>query len=65
MPLLMALVPGAHPAAAPIAGAQLIAPSGAGVVPGVAFVRVNAPGEGTDVTPVVPVGEFAAGLADG
>lgn len=58
-------VPGAQPAPAPIAGAQLVVPSGAGVAPGVVFVGVSIPGTGALVTPVVSVGEFTVGVVVG
>jgi hypothetical protein len=64
MPFTPTPVPGAHPAPAPIAGAQLVAPSGAGVAPGVVFVGVGDPSKGAVVTPVVPVGEFTVGVVD-
>lgn len=65
MPFVTAPVPGAQPAPAPIAGAQLFVPKGAGVAPGVDLVGVSAPGVGTVLTPVVPVGELAVGVVDG
>jgi hypothetical protein len=39
MPLVV-VVPGAHPALDPAAGAQLVVPRGAGVAPGVVLVGV-------------------------
>lgn len=67
IPFMLVPVPGAHPAPAPIAGAHLVDPSGAGVAPGVvsAGLVVKAPGIGALVTPVVPVGEFTIGVVVG
>jgi hypothetical protein len=65
MPFRKVPVPGAQPPPTPIAGAQLIVPSGAGVAPGVALAGVVTPGSAGDVTPVVPVGEFTAGVVVG
>lgn len=64
-PFVVVPVPGAQPAPAPIAGAQLVVPSGAGVAPGVVFVGVNTPGAGAVVTPVVPAGEITVGVVVG
>jgi hypothetical protein len=65
MPFWNVPVPGAQPAPAPIAGAQLVVPSGAGVAPGVALAGIVAPGMDAEVTPVIPVGEFTVGLVVG
>ena len=62
MPFVAVPVPGAQPEPAPIAGAQLVVPKGAGVAPGVLFVRVVVPGMGVVATPVMPVGEFTTGV---
>jgi hypothetical protein len=65
MPFLVAPVPGAQPALAPIAGAQLFDPRGAGVAPGVDLVGASAAGAGPPVTPAVPGAGFAVGVVDG